>query len=75
MTADARCHSTDESILAVPVDGKVTAQGYGEAGVVASYLRKFAVRMVAIPQTLPNGFPQVQANNRIDDWSMRISND
>jgi hypothetical protein len=56
VTADARCQSAGASTVSVAPGGKVRAQGYGEAAIVATYLRHAAVARIAVPQALPTKF-------------------
>ncbi len=66
VTAVAR-YQSHEPRIAVAAGGKVTAQEYGETAVVATYLHRSAMVKVAVPQSLPRGFPDPGANNKIDD--------
>ena len=67
VSGDARYQSLDGKIAAVAAPGKVTAQGYGEAAVVATYRRHAALARVAVPQAPPGGLPAPGANNKIDE--------
>ncbi len=67
VTAEARYQSSNAQIAAVAAGGKCTAQGYGEAAIVATYQHRSAVAAVAVPQSLPDGFPKMEANNKIDE--------
>ncbi len=67
VTAEARYQSSNAQIAAVAAGGKCTAQGYGEAAIVSTYQHRSAVAIVAVPQSLPNGFPKMEANNKIDE--------
>ncbi len=59
---------TSSAPQAAPVSkGVVQAADYGDAAIVATYLRKSAVLRIAIPQTAPQRFPALAANNHIDD--------
>lgn len=51
----------------VDAGGVFTAHGAGETVVFATYLRRTAVARVLVPQRLPFAFPEVAANNRIDE--------
>ncbi|MGA2621327.1 MAG: DUF1549 and DUF1553 domain-containing protein [Thermoguttaceae bacterium] len=66
VTAMARYQSQDAKIAAVS-GGKITALGYGETAVVATYLHRSAMVKVAVPQSLPRGFPDPGVNNKIDE--------
>ncbi len=67
VTAEARCQSSDAKIATAAAGGECTAQGYGEAAIVATYLHHSTVAIVTVPQSLPNGFPEAGSNNKIDD--------
>ena len=67
VTADALFSSREDKVATVAEGGKVQAEDFGEAVVVASYLRQFAVARVLVPQPLPSPFPAVAANNKIDE--------
>jgi hypothetical protein len=66
VTADAAFHSSAPKVAAI-ADGTVQATGYGDAAVVATYLRKSAAFRIAVPQNAPQPFPALAANNRIDE--------
>jgi hypothetical protein len=68
VTAEACYRTLDSSIGEVAPGGQITAKGFGETAIVATYLRQTAVVRVAVPQTLLNGFPPAGANNKIDEW-------
>jgi hypothetical protein len=65
VTAEAALHSSDPKVASVAA-GAVTAEGVGDAAVVATWLRKAAVFRVTVPQTAPVPFPTLEANNEID---------
>ncbi len=67
VTPDAFYQSSEESVAAVGGDGKVKADGYGQAAVVVTYMRRFATARIVVPQPLPSPFPEVEANNKIDE--------
>jgi hypothetical protein len=67
VTAEARYRTLDVGVGEVASRGKITAKGFGETAIVATYLRRSAVARVAVPQKFPNGFPDVGANNKIDE--------
>lgn len=67
VTADAQYGSTREQIATVDEAGKVQAQEFGQAGIVVGYARKFAVARIAVPQPLSQPFPDLPANNKIDE--------
>jgi len=65
VSRDAAFHTADPNV--VPVTGGVAkAQEYGEASVAVTYLGQAAISHLRVPQPLPVAFPQVQANNPID---------
>ena len=63
----ARLKSSDDSVAAVEPDGKLKAAGYGQAAVVATYLRLSDVARIVVPQPLPQPFPEAKPNNKIDE--------
>lgn len=67
-TRDAFYKSAEESVAAVEGNGKVKADGYGQAAVVVTYMRRFDTARVVVPQPLPSPFPEVEANNKIDEF-------
>ncbi|MGO8930020.1 MAG: DUF1553 domain-containing protein [Limisphaerales bacterium] len=68
VTRDARFRSVAGSIAMVDEWGRVKADDFGEAVVVASYLRKSDVARLVVPQPLAAPFPETQPNNKIDDF-------
>jgi len=58
---------TDAKVVVVEGDGRIKAENYGQAAVVASYLRRCSVVRVLVPQPLPGPFPAVAANNKVDE--------
>ena len=67
VTRDTLFKSSDAAIASVAEGGVVKAVEFGEATVVASYLRQFAVVRIVIPQPLPSPWTDVPANNRVDE--------
>ncbi len=67
VTRDTLFKSSDAAIASVAEGGVVKAAEFGEATVVASYLRQFAVVRIVIPQPLPSPWTDVPANNRVDE--------
>jgi len=67
VTRNARYESSDKSVAAVNKGGLVEAKEFGQAHVLVSYCRRSAISRIAVPQPLPSPFPQVKANNRIDE--------
>ena len=67
VTGDVLFTSSDGGVSGVDENGRVTAAGCGEAAIVASYLRQAAAVRVTVPQPLPFAFPQVAANNKVDE--------
>jgi len=68
VTRSARISITDTNVVSL-AEGKLTARGYGQAHVIASFLRRTAVSRVVVPQPLTGGFSAPKANNRIDELS------
>ncbi len=67
VTHIARFNSSEKGVVAVEQSGKVTASDYGEAAIVATYLRQPATARITIPQPLSSPFPPLAANNRLDE--------
>jgi Protein of unknown function (DUF1553)/Protein of unknown function (DUF1549) len=67
VTREALFKSSDAKVAAPAGGGVLRAEGFGEAVVVVNYLRQPAVARVTVPQPLPSPFPNVPANNRIDE--------
>ncbi|MHC4181050.1 MAG: DUF1549 domain-containing protein, partial [Planctomycetota bacterium] len=67
VTGHARYESSAEGVADVGEDGKVAANGYGQSAIVVSYMRRFDTVRIVVPQPLPSAFPEVQANNKIDE--------
>ncbi len=59
--------STDAKVASVDADGKVKAEEFGAAAIAAIYLRQSAVVRLRVPQPLATPFPDVPANNKIDE--------
>lgn len=59
--------SNEEPVLSVDRHGKVTANLYGEAVVTVGYGGKFSSSRVTVPQPSDTPFPELTANNRIDE--------
>ena len=59
--------STEGGVAAVDGSGKVTISGFGQSDVVVSYMRRTAVARFIVPQPLSSPFPEVAANNKIDE--------
>lgn len=66
VTRDAMGRSLDAGVATWSSNGQVTAKDYGEAVIVVSYLRHFALGRVLVPQPLAKPFPETPANNKID---------
>jgi hypothetical protein len=67
VTGDALFSSRDTKVATLAGGGQVKAEDFGESVVAASYLRQFAVARLVVPQPLSSPFPDVAANNRIDE--------
>jgi hypothetical protein len=67
VTGLARFESSDRSVSSVDENGKVQANGYGQAAIVVSYLRQAAVVRILAPQPLGAPFPRLAANNKVDE--------
>ncbi len=67
VTRCAVYQSSEGKVAAMEGSGKVKAEGYGEAVIVATYLRQSATARVIVPQPLPTPFPEVKPNNKIDE--------
>ncbi len=67
VTAVATYASSDEAVAAVDQKGNVTAAGGGQAVVVVSHARQFAVARFIVPQPLTAPFPEFPPNNKIDE--------
>jgi hypothetical protein len=59
--------STDPALTAVDATGKVKAEGFGEAIVSATFMRRWDTVRVLTPQPLPGPFPKIDPNNKIDE--------
>ena len=67
VTQDAAYQSSDTKVAGVAAGGRLKAEGLGESAIVVSYLRQAAVTRVLMPQPLPEPFPKLPANNKIDE--------
>ncbi len=67
VTRLASFHTSDAKVAAVDPSGKIKAEGFGEAVVSVSFMRKSDVVRVVIPQPLPTPFPKIDPNNKIDE--------
>ena len=67
VTRDTLFRSSDAAVASVAEGGLVKAESFGEATIVASYLRQFAVVRIVVPQPLPSPWVDVPPNNRIDE--------
>lgn len=59
--------SSNPALVAVDSSGKFVGQGFGEAVVSATFLRRSDVVRVLVPQPLPGPFPAISPNNKIDE--------
>jgi hypothetical protein len=67
VTRDTLFHSRDAAVATVAEGGVVKAVDFGEAVLVASYLRRFAVVRVVVPQPQSTPWVDVPPNNRVDE--------
>jgi len=67
VTGCARYSSSQGSVAVVDESGKVKTDDYGESVVVATYMRRSDLARIVVPQPLPFPFPEVPANNEIDE--------
>jgi len=67
VTADARYRSSQEAVAKAAAKGTVKAGGFGQSTIVVTYMRRAATVRVVVPQPLPNPFPEVKPNNKIDE--------
>jgi hypothetical protein len=66
VTRDAVLRAAAPEVAGVGPDGRIAAHRYGQCVIVATYMRRFALAQVLVPQKLPFPFPSVRANNPID---------
>lgn len=59
--------SSETEVATVDRAGQVKVDGYGQATIIVSYMRRFAVVRIVVPQPLSSPFPEVAANNEIDE--------
>uniref|UniRef100_Q020D5 BIG2 domain-containing protein n=1 Tax=Solibacter usitatus (strain Ellin6076) TaxID=234267 RepID=Q020D5_SOLUE len=64
---DAAYHASDPRIASVTPDGLVKAEASGVAAIVVTYQRQSTVLRLAIPYPGPKPFPELAANNRVDE--------
>lgn len=62
--------TTDEKVATVSANGEIMAEGPGECAITAIAARQSAAVRVVIPQHLPQPFPQVAVNNKIDELAL-----
>ncbi len=71
VTRLTRFLSNSSAVATVDEHGRVQAQGYGEATILAIYMGKFAMARIAVPQPLPDDaekfFSEFKPNNKIDE--------
>jgi hypothetical protein len=67
ITRDAVFASSDKKVATVDAAGKVKAEGYGQTAIVVTYLRQPATVVIMVPRPLHAGFPDIAANNRVDE--------
>jgi hypothetical protein len=59
--------SSAPALAAVDPNGKITAGGFGESVVSATFMRRSDIVRVLTPQPLPTPFPAMAPNNKIDE--------
>jgi hypothetical protein len=59
--------SSEPTLAAVDPAGRIKAEGFGEAVVWATFMRRSDTVRVVIPQPLPAPFPKIDPNNKIDE--------
>jgi len=67
VTANTRFLATNGSAASVDERGRLLAEQFGEAIIVATYMRKTDMARFLIPQPLPEPFPDLSPNNKIDE--------
>lgn len=67
VTREALVKSADAKVASVFEGAKLKAEDFGESVLTASYRRQSALARLVVPQPLPAGFPNVAANNKIDE--------
>jgi len=67
VTGVSRYQSSETAVAAVTAGGEVRAQGFGQAAIVVTYMRRSAVARVAVPQPLPSPFPETPTHNKVDE--------
>jgi hypothetical protein len=59
--------SSDPTVTSADPSGKVKAEGFGEAVVSVTFMRRSDTVRVLTPQPLPTPFPKTEPNNKIDE--------
>ena len=67
VTSSARYQASEGGVAAVDNKGAVKAVNFGQAAIAVDYMRQFDVVRIVVPQPLPSPFPEVAANNKIDE--------
>ncbi len=67
VTSMAAYKSSDETIVKVDKQGKLTVIDTGQATVLVTYMRKFDLVQLIIPQELAQPFGDVKTGNKIDE--------
>ncbi len=58
--------SMDQAVATVDADGRVTAQGVGDAALIVRFRAEPAMAMLAVPRPAAEPFPDVKGSNFID---------
>jgi len=67
VTSDAVYKSSNGKVAVADESGNAKADGFGQADILVSYMRRFATFRIIVPQPLPSPFPEVAPNNKIDE--------
>ena len=59
--------SSSPPVATIDPNGKVKAEGFGEAVLSATFMRRSDTARFLIPQPLPTPFPKLDPNNKIDE--------